>query len=303
MPKSVTKPTTKLARQPTDVVPTVIPPSSHLATLLNETPPVLANLPAWLTPDDALPLRRAVLWHSHVQEHARGFVFKSVLVGLSLQDLKDRVAHGRYAELLESGALPDAGISERTARRYVQAAKCARLALAARHPAQQLDPARLLADPYGADLHAVQGEIMSITNAETWTEMIRDLGGASKRPARGGFRPSSALVRKFAAAHHLDPDTVEHWPPAQQAALREYCRAERRRIAQEEAERDPEIRGKRLADEARKSWSTTIAKLYDARSSRTPDYHHLPADERQSLIDALRAVANLIEETLAEVHP
>lgn len=257
----------------------------------------LDGLPTWLGPDGVDHVRSALLWGRVGEAQLQGFALSAVMAGSSLLALKRIAGAGRW-ESLYSKHIESRGLSMRTAQLHMQVAKLATRQLAAAFgvapdgmtaKALLADPDRLTPETMTALKHALG----KATTATTWRGLLSDLGGSA---GKGGYRPSKALLHRFARERGLDVDDWENWPPHTKAQFREWSEAERRRMDTAENAADPDAPNKRRRIKAEKVWHPFLAQAIQGYDIHTWDA--LSPDDRRKMVAALQALAGLIEKTI-----
>ena len=155
-----------------------------------------------LTLSPAERVERILALHAGAREALDRFVERVVMCGVELLALKAQVGHAKWSGFFEEN-LAARGFSERSALRYMEAAKVARrrLTAAGHDPLAMLGPDGLA----GADGAALREALSDTTDATTWEQLWMDFGLMRAARPRGGAR---------AAAEKEDPlpdgETADH---------------------------------------------------------------------------------------------
>lgn len=256
----------------------------------------LDGLPAWLGPDGVDHVRSALLWGRVGEAQLQGFALSAVMAGSSLLALKRIAGAGRW-ESLFANHIEMRGLSMRSAQIHMQVAKLAARKLASvfgvepsdmTAKALLADPDRLTPDTMGM----LKTALGKATTATTWRGLLSDLGGSGK----GGYRPSKALLHRFARERGLDADDWENWPAHAKAQFKEWAEEERRRVDAEENAADPDAPNKRRRIKAERTWHPFLAQAIQGHDVTTWDA--LSVDDRKKMVVALQALAVAVAKTI-----
>lgn len=249
-------------------------------------------MPIWLKRNDTQTLTRLLGLHGSVRDCASRFAVAVVMCGLAMIALKRRVGHGKWMPYVEEVLTPN-GISHRMVTRYIAVAEAAWRTLPM---LRQFKLERLLDGPVSMDdpdLRPVSEMITEATVAETWRELMLDLG-LTKEQRRGGFHPPRQYREQFAALRGLASAEYAEWPEAVQAEFREWLKDELLKS------RSPEQLNARKLKRAANFWQPFL--LDDCPEARRPrNWVVLPPPSRAKLRDSLRKLADEIDASLANV--
>jgi hypothetical protein len=156
-----------------------------------------------LTLSPAERVERILALHAGAREALDRFVERVVMCGVELLALKAQVGHAKWSGFFEEN-LAARGFSERSALRYMEAAKVARrrLTAAGNGPLAMLGPDGLA----GADGAALREALSDTTDATTWEQLWMDFGLMRAARPRGGARAAGAKEQHVLA----DGETADH---------------------------------------------------------------------------------------------
>jgi hypothetical protein len=155
-----------------------------------------------LTLSPAERVERILALHAGAREALDRFVERVVMCGVELLALKAQVGHAKWSGFFEEN-LAARGFSERSALRYMEAAKVARrrLTAAGNDPLAMLGPDGLA----GADGAALREALSDTTDATTWEQLWMDFGLMRAARPRGGARAAAEKEDQLP-----DGETTDH---------------------------------------------------------------------------------------------
>lgn len=244
--------------------------------------PVFENAPEWLTPEIREGIARVAQLHGQCYGDFQSGAVRSVRCGLELLALKALAGHGRWGECLARW-LSQAGISERTAQRYMHLAASARKALG---------------NSRGHLAEAALAEALgTAVTPDDWREILEAFR-LVREGGRGGFHPPLEFREAFARLMKLRSTDYADWPRDMQVEFRKWLKEEKRRRALAAAEADPGAVEARRRAAAERHWKPVLSAVKIGLHGHRATWLHLPREQRAELRELMLKFAETLEATL-----